>query len=233
MSRHERFRLVLDTLATIGILAAAAVIVWGRVDRSGVAPTQANAAPRNAIESVQFEMSAGGAVEGSKDAKIALVEFADFQCPYCGKFVADTYPSVKRDFIDKGMVRYIFRNYPLETIHQFALKASEAAECAGQQGKYWPMHGKLFANQRNLQDESLVANATALGLDANRFRKCLGGEVLSRIKDDETEAKRLGVQATPTFFVGHVEPNGKLRLTTKISGALPYETFKTALKKAM
>src|SRR3990172_7564235 len=101
-------------------------------------------------------------------------------------------------------------NFPLESIHPYALKAGEAAECASEQGKYWEMHDRLFANQQTLSELDLLKHARAIGVEHNRFAECLKGATTARIREDVAEGRRLGVQSTPTFFLGEVQANGQL-----------------------
>ena len=98
-------------------------------------------------------------VIGRADARLTIVEFSDFECPFCGRFNRDTFPQLKSEYIDTGKVRYVFRNFPLERIHPRAMKSAEAGACAHLQGKFWPMHDRLFANQQALTEPDLVAHA--------------------------------------------------------------------------
>ena len=107
----------------------------------------------------------GAPVKGPKDAKVVLVEFSDFQCPFCARFSRDTIPQVQTDYVDTGKIKYVFADFPLETIHPYAFKAAEAAGCAGEQGEFWKMHDHLFANQKALKPEDLSQYA-----ETTRFR---------------------------------------------------------------
>jgi protein-disulfide isomerase len=131
------------------------------------------------------------------------------------------------------VVDYSFRQFPLESIHKAAFKAGEASACAGEQGKFWEMHERLFQNQQQLDPASLLSYASSLGVDAPRFQTCLAGQMVQRIRDDEDEAKRLGVNSTPTFLVGLLKQNGKVQVLRKIAGAVPYETFKSVVDEVL
>src|SRR5262249_17984609 len=113
---------------------------------------------------------------GQADAPVTLVEFSDYQCPYCRMFFSDTFPTLRREYIDTGKVRYVFRDYPLAQMHPQARKAAEAAHCAGEQGKYWEMHDLLFQNQQALALPQLSEYARNLGLDGASFDACLQSE---------------------------------------------------------
>jgi len=154
----------------------------------------------------------GDPSKGPKDAPVHVLEFSDFQCPYCARVE----PVVKRlgeTYGDK--MRLVFRNYPLPT-HAQAPKAAEAAACAGDQGKFWEMHDRLFAHQDKLQVADLKATAVELGLDPQAFGECLdSGKHEGEWKSDQKDGDGYGVQATPWFFI-----NGRC-----LSGAQPYENF--------
>ena len=177
--------------------------------------------------------TAGAPAKGATTAPITLVEFSDFQCPFCGRHFRDTYGQLDREYIATGKVRYVFRHLPLERIHPQAFKASEAAECAGAQSKFWEMHDVLFANQQALMPPDLARHAQGLKLDAATFNACLAGQTAARIRQDMTLAVEAGVRATPTFIVGTTLPDGRVKVVRRLSGALPFATFKGAIDSLM
>src|SRR5499426_1689374 len=166
--------------------------------------------------------------KGSQSAKVVLVEFTDYQCPFCGRHFQQTSPQIERDYVNTGRVRYVVRDFPLESIHKDALKAAEAAHCAGERGQYWQMHDRLFNSQNALAAEHLSAYAGALGLDVQNFRQCLDSDKYSaKIRQDLVEAQKVGVKATPSFLLGVAEPGGSSAKVVKmIAGAHPYTVFK-------
>ena len=126
------------------------------------------------------------------------------------------------------------RDLPLESIHKEAFKAAEATHCARDQGKYWEMHGRLFANQRQLGRDDLTRHAQALGLDKGAFERCLeSGKHADAIRKDLAEAQRLQVTGTPTFFIGVVGPNDSEMKATKLVGAQPYSAFKAVIDRLL
>ena len=150
--------------------------------------------------------------KGPADAPITIVEFSDFQCPYCSR-VNPTLQKVNETY--GGKVRIVFRDLPLP-MHQQAAKAAEAAACANEQGKFWEMHDKLFASQQKLQVTDLKQHAADLGLTADAFNQCLdSGKFTAAVKQDSEDAARYGLTGTPGFFI-----NGRL-----LVGAQPYEAF--------
>jgi len=170
---------------------------------------------------------------GKKNAPITIIEFSDYQCPFCARFSRDTLPQIKKDYIDKGIVRYVFRDYPLSSIHPRAQMAAEAAQCAGDQGKYWEMHDTLFDNQRALEVEDLKEYAEDLDLNIKSFNECLDkAKYVREVKDDIKSGENAGVQGTPAFIVGKTTENGVIK-GKFIKGAHPYQTFKTAIEELL
>ena len=169
---------------------------------------------------------------GQKDAKVTLVEFSDYQCPFCGRNFHQTFPQVVSEYVKAGKVKYVFRDFPLESIHPFALKAAEAARCSGEQGKYWEMHDKLFSNQSALAVDNLKEYAKALSLDTEKFTTCLdSGKEAAGIRTDIAEGQKVGARGTPGFFLGLTQPNEPTFKAVKfINGAQPYAEFKGAIE---
>ena len=197
--------------------------------RDAHALTDSGSAPRATIE-----LAIDGAPSrGRADAKLTMVEFSDFQCPFCGRFTRETRGQLEREYVDTGKVRMVFRNFPLQNIHPNAIKAAEAAECAQRQSKFWEMHARLFANQQALADADLVRDAQAIGVDVPSFRQCFAGEAVTRIRMDLNEGARAGVTGTPTFFIGKPVKDGTIHVVQEIVGAQPYAAFKSALDAAL
>jgi len=177
----------------------------------------------------------GGASYGKTDAKVTIVEFSDYQCPFCARYSNETFPQIDRDYIQTGRVRYVLRDFPIESIHPQAFKAHEAVHCAGEQAKRREMHEKVFANQRAMTGADLDAHAQALGLDVAGFQKCLASGVhAAKIRKDLEEGQQSGVTGTPTFFLGLTEENSpKVKAIRRIVGAQPYSVFKAAIEELL
>ena len=192
------------------------------------AQAQAPAAP--APETQTLVSIDGGAIKGDKNAKLTLVEFTDYQCPFCSRHLRDTFPQIENDYIKTGKVRYVLREFPLESIHPQAVKAAEAAGCAGEQWKYWEMHDRLFANQNALTPAQLPGHAEAISLDAAKFKSCLeGGKFAAKVRKDLADAQKYGATGTPTFFIGVTDPkSSEIKAVRKIVGAQSYAAFKDA-----
>lgn len=160
-------------------------------------------------------------VKGDEDAEKTIIEFSDFECPFCGRFYRDTLPQIQSEFIDTGKVKFIYKHFPIPQIHQFALKAAEASECAADQGKFWEYHDTLFENQPRLSNRNLKSYAAEIGLNTTLFDACLdSGAMAQRVRADLEESRRRGVSSTPTFFIGE----------QKIEGSQPFSAFELILK---
>ena len=164
----------------------------------------------------RIEVAADGPSKGPATAPVTIIEFSDFQCPFCVR-AEDTVKKVMEAY--PGKVRVVYRDFPLP-FHPQAQKAAEAAQCAGDQGKYWEMHEKLFANQQALEPPALKGYAKDLKLDAGKFDKCLDGGEKAQVVDTSRKAgEKVGVTGTPAFFI-----NGY-----QLTGAQPFEEFKTII----
>jgi len=180
---------------------------------------------------VGAEVSLRGAqFKGDSKAPVMVVEFSDFQCPFCARYAATTYVDIVRDYVDTGRVRYAFMNFPIDSLHPVAFAQHMAAACATDQGRFWEMHDRLFANPRVADADGLLQNAAAVGLDIGTFRACLASE---RHADEIRQAMRvgsaIGVNGTPTFLIGTVGPYDKFKVARLIAGAKPFSAFKEAI----
>ena len=163
-------------------------------------------------------------VLGNPNAKVAVIEYSDFECPFCGKMFLETLPKIKENFVKTGKVKFIYRHFPLRSIHQYAQKAAEASECASEQGKFWEYHDIIFERQSQMGVNSFKTWAKELGLNANQFGSCLdSGKYSSRVDADYNEGLALEIDGTPATFI-----NGKL-----VPGAQPYEEFEKVINEAL
>jgi protein-disulfide isomerase len=175
----------------------------------------------------------GAATIGSSGAEVGVIEFSDFQCPFCAQVARETLPMLIADYAKTGKVRFGFRHMPLSVIHHFSMRAAAGATCAGQQGQFWKMHDVLFANQATLSDEHIRQLGQAMGLDMERFEACWDTEGRARASADGALAVRLHVQSTPSFFVGKIGRDGMVTVQKTISGVPPMDVLKAALDKLM
>lgn len=167
---------------------------------------------------------------GRKNAPVTIIEFSDFQCPFCRTFWNETLSLLKSNYIDTGKARFVYRDFPL-SFHPSAHAAAEAGECADEQGKYWPMHDKIFSEQNKLGQgtvEFSVADlkkwAAAVGLNAGNFNQCLdSGKYRAEVDKDIADGSAAGVGGTPAFFI-----NGR-----SVVGAQPFSAFQQAIEAAL
>lgn len=163
-------------------------------------------------------------VKGRADAPVTIIEFSDFECPYCATFYSQTLSQIEKEYIKTGKVKLVYRDFPL-SFHQNAQKAAEAVECADEQDKFWEYHDLLFENQNewnNIGISKFKEYARELGLNIGEFNQCLdSGEMASEVKKDFQDGQSYGVTGTPAFFV-----NGEL-----LSGAQPFSAFKEKIDK--
>ena len=173
--------------------------------------------------------------KGNPDATITLIEFSDYQCPFCARHARDTFAQIDKAFVSTGKIRYVFRNFPIEGIHPLAFRAHEAAACAAEQGKFWEMHARLFANPKALNAEDLPKHAETIGLEMSQFRMCFDSRRLSaRIRQDIAEGRALGVNGTPMFFLGMTEPkDGKVKPLRMLRGAQDFDAFQNAIESLL
>ena len=233
MAESNSGALVISALIIGSSIVAGSFLVRSAVDRTGAevsalrgsidAAAKSGPPPRDTAARERLDPNRryqvntkGSPVRGDPDAKVAVIEFSDFQCPFCGRAVP-TLDQIQKTYGDK--VRIVFKHLPLQ-MHSKAPAAHAAAEAAHRQGKFWEMHNKIFANQAEMSPEKYREYARELGLDLARFdRDVADAAVKKRIDEDRAEATRLGISATPSFFV-----NGRY-----LPGAVPFEQIKAML----
>jgi protein-disulfide isomerase len=160
--------------------------------------------------------------QGSKDAPVTIIEFSDFQCPYSKQYHDEILPMIVSVYGDE--IRYVYRDFPLTSMHPQAQKAAEAAQCAFEQGKFWEYYENLFRNQGALDVPNLKNYATELGLDESNFNLCLdSGKYAQEVQKDFEDGRSYGVTGSPTFFI-----NGRM-----LVGAQPFSTFQTVIEEEL
>jgi protein-disulfide isomerase len=174
--------------------------------------------------------------KGESDAPVTLIEFSDYQCPYCKRHATQVMPTLVSKYVDSGQLRIVMREYPIENLHRRAVPTSEAALCAGDQGKYWEMHDSLFNDQKANTDEDFQQMAASLELDVAAFTECMSSDqFMNQIKADMVEGQRLGISGTPSFVVGLTDPedSSKVHLTKFIRGAQSEQAFSAAIDELL
>ncbi len=188
----------------------------------GSGPEPAEASPGEILIA-----TAGAPSLGAADAPVVIVEFVDYQCPFCAHHLRTTLPLLREQYVDTGKVRYVVRHFPLEAVHAKAFKAHEAAHCADEQGHYWPMHKHLLSHQEVMDRGGLIAAAEEVGLDRKAFVACLdSGEQAAAVRADIAAGNAAGVTGTPSFFLGRGGAGvNDIRVVQKISGAQVFSVF--------
>ena len=169
---------------------------------------------------------------GNPNAIITIIEFSDYQCPFCAKFHKDTLPQLKENYISTGKANFVYRDFPIQSIHPNAVPAALASECADDQGKFWEMHDMIFQDQRIWRDLPIQEStnffsgyAIRMGLDMGEFNSCMSnGKYLDEISKDLDDGRLYGVSGTPAFFVGN-EKIGFIQIT----GAQPFSSFQKVI----
>ncbi|MFQ5849330.1 MAG: thioredoxin domain-containing protein [Candidatus Binatia bacterium] len=183
---------------------------------------------------VTAEVSVSGKPSlGREDAPVTMVEFSDYQCPFCKRHFLTVLPIIKKEYIDAGKVRYVFRDFPIASLHPQAKKGHEAAYCAGEQNKYWDMHDTLFENSKDFSVPALRRYAREIGLDGDRFNGCLqSGKYASRIEKEIAEGVNAGVRGTPSFIIGP-RGSGEKITGTMVRGAQPLARFRQVIENVL
>lgn len=228
----------LDVAATVAVILVSLAVTWAVVSARLLPPSvsargAATAANRTVAALPTEPIQIGqGPVKGRLDAKVALIEYSDFQCPFCARFAHDTLPALDQKYMQSGRVLFSFQEAPLKT-HPFAQRAAEAAECANRQGRFWEMHDVLFAKQSELAEPLLLSTAHRVGMNTEIFAYCLDGEAAPFVVEQAAVAMKLGVSGTPTFFVGTLLPDGRVKVAETLSGAQPLARFEQVLDRLL
>ena len=218
-----------STPATSGVLAPAlaAALAFAALATGGDAASAAG--DSNPV--VRLALPAGELALGRATAPLTMIEFTDYQCPYCRRFQSEVWPRLEREYIATGKLRYIARDLPLAA-HAAAAPAAEAAHCAGEQGKFWDMHAALLGGAADLSPGGIERRAQAVGLDLTRFDECIArNRYAAVIVAHAQEADAAGINGTPGFVVGRAA-HGELT-GLRIEGARPYGDFDSLLRELL
>lgn len=173
---------------------------------------------------------------GDKNAKLVIIEFSDFECPFCLEYFKTIYRQVIDSYVKTGKVRYVFSDYPGEKIHPHAFQAAQAGRCANEQGKFWEFHDQLFPRQRDLGSTGVVDASRAAGLNEAQFNACVAsGKFADAIRRQEEAAAQLGMQGTPAFVFGTPDPSdpSKVKLGRALVGAQPLAAFQQSIESLL
>ena len=203
--------------------------------RDGAGPLPASLSRQSNAVAPAAVSIAGAPAKGTRSARIAIIEYADFECPYCAVFFRETLPTLDREYVKTGKVLLVFKHRPIPSIHPNAVKAAAGAECAGEQGSFWPMHDLLFSDQRNFSTEGLLARVRRLALDSVSFGECLElGRAEQRVDGDMAEATALRITGTPTFLIGTIDRRTNVvQVRERMEGTQPMSVLRLVLDRQL
>lgn len=194
------------------------------------APAQP-AAPAPVDDKVSMAFPSGGFSVGKENAPLVLVEYTDYQCPFCQRYHNDSFAQIKTNFVDTGKVRYISRDFPLP-FHENARRGATAGRCAAEQGKFWELRHTMIVNANQLQADKLGGYAQSASLDVAKFQACVDSDKYrAAIDKDIAEGSAAGINGTPSFVLGRIE-NGKLQ-GVRMVGAMPYQQFEAKIQEML
>ena len=216
----------INHLTTTLMLAATAALAWPFLVPAGK-PSPPAAAP---VAIPATPLAVRGASTGRLDAPVVVLEFSDFECPFCGKFARETLPEVKRRYVDSGKVRFVFNHYPLERLHPLAMRAAVLAECARRQDAFWTVHDALFASPQMVT--RLLENPGDVGsLDQKTLSACRSSdEAAASVMADREVARTLGLSGTPALLIGAPAGNNLMKVQKVLFGAVTVDTFADAVE---
>lgn len=224
----EEYILPVSILAAAVLIAGAVIYTAGMpgaIDNGGNAENKPVVVTSDVLKLTNEDV-----VLGDLNAPVTIIEYSDFQCPFCGRFFTQTETQVRENYIKNNQVKFVYRHFAF--LSEESNKAAEAVECAKDQGKFWDFHDAIFISEEkdgkehngNLNRALFMSMAAGLGMDTEQFGSCFDSQkYAAKVNRDKAEAQTIGVQATPTLFV-----NG-----TKIEGAMPYAQFKAAIDQAL
>lgn len=214
-------------LLTLALLVQATLLYRHFVDRPSP-PTPTRQAPKDAVIDI-----GGMPVLGSEQATAILVEFSDFQCPFCRRHATEVLPALIAKYVESGNVRYVFANNPLDN-HPYARVMARAAICANRQGRFWLLHSALFQLRPSSADD-IPALAHKQNVDRQVFDQCFSMDpaATARIEADTALARRLGLRSTPSFAVGTAAADGRVQIKSFVIGAQAMDVFESALRSVL
>ena len=217
-------RAAFDIAATLVMLVAGSALLWRMYSDRGPSARPSTEDLREVTLAAERISNARG------DSRLVLIEFGDYECPFCSRHHEGPGQMITERFVKTGLLQHAFLNFPLD-IHPRAAKAAEAAECAARQGKFWEMHESLFTDATKLGLTDLLQHARDIGLNETQFNACVDNqETASLVRRDLEEGRRLGVTGTPAFFLGLRRADGTIDLMKRLDGALEFAEFEKAIR---
>ncbi len=220
------------------VCAVVTAVLWFQTRRDVASLTESQrllAAEVAAMRRTPIIDVAGAPARGSEDAIVTLIEFSDYECPFCIRHFTQTMPLLDQQYIQTGRVRYVFRDFPIDQLHPGAIRGHIAARCAADQNKFWEMHQRMFSPPGTHTDPQIEARGSEAGLDVAALRTCMASNRhMDEIRKTGEIASEFGATGTPAFFLGRRDPaTDQVRVTRAITGAQPFEAFQKALDELL
>jgi protein-disulfide isomerase len=216
----------LSTVANVVTIATCVLVAYIAVGSRTTKATTGGRPPIEEVTNVTTSLPQLSVI-GDPGAKTVVIEFTDFQCPFCRRHARDTFPDIKKEFIDTWQIRWAGRQFPLDA-HLAAYDAARAASCAARQNQYWAMHERLFAIQSELAVPAIMAAAKDIELSHSQFEACMSAQS-ETVDADRAEGVRLGVASTPTFVIGTVDGRGDVQVKRRVRGVNDVSTFREVI----
>lgn len=221
-----RWRDTLSSVTSAALLIAAITVTWATLAKPNVS-RQAEPKVPSSVQSIQ-----GIPIKGRPSAGLALIEYSDFECPFCRKFATEILPTLESKYISSGRLLVAFRHYPLERIHPLARGAAEAAACAFRQNKFWETHDQFFNKDASLDASGLLSASVRANVDPKEWQRCIAERPVKEVADDLASAAGLDIHGTPYFLLGISGRNG-VKVTRAWSGARPVAFFSQAVEETL
>lgn len=239
LSPKKSWRTILDLATSMALIGAAVALVWISLDARRTLSQMQGSEPEDVepstLPSEPLSVTTAPFL-GSASAPVAIIEFSDFDCPYCSRFAAEILPVLRRDYIDLGTVRLFFKHLPLPALHPRAREAAQLAECARQHDRFWEVHDALFAEKRGSDDAALDGAFLQAGLSRVELETCKGARrpsLVQAISADVAMASQLGIAATPSFIIGKMVGDDQVLAVTYLRGIKDITSFTDALARVI
>jgi protein-disulfide isomerase len=227
-----RVRTALDLVASVAMILAAVAMMWF-VFRDPPAGAAAAPPPRQTTVPGQPITLDGALKLGNPRARVAVIEFVDYQCTYCATFARDVMPAIEARYVKSGKIMFAIRHLPIDRIHPFARRAAAASVCAAQQGKFSEMHKLLFDPEPTLDDVGIVVRANKAGVNVDQLHACIATDGTRIVSADSEMAAALGLRGTPTLMVGQVGADRRVKVDKAMFGASSVEELSRVIDEAL
>lgn len=230
---RANLRSMLDLAASVAMIGVGGLVLWRGITEQSAATSRHSTETRRPVESIPTQPVPLDQMftKGKTTARVAVIEYADLQCPACARFERETFHAFTAKYVDTGRVLFGFRHFPLP-FHPLAKPAAIAAQCAGEQGKFWELYEAVFEDPSKLDNSGLQGLVRSLGIETSTWSRCLASASAITVDRDLESGRKLALVGTPTFIVGAVDAHGQLQATAKLFGARSLRDFDEAIDQA-